>query len=107
MLSQTIFSLQGEVIRRTLRRNGKVVSPSPENLVDAHRLAAEIRERIKAGTFCQSEYFPASGGNGAALTVGEQLDAWLAVQRIEPSTAAGYASAVRFWKLAPCDDTGA
>ena len=63
--------------------------------------------RIAAGTFCQSEYFPATSKDGKPLTVGEQLDAWLAVQRIESSTAAAYASAVRFWKAAPCDDDGA
>jgi integrase len=94
------FSLNGEVVRRTLRRDGTPVPPSEENLGEAKRLAAEIRSRIAAGTFCHSEYFPATSKDGRPLTVGEHLDAWLAVQRIEPSTAAAYASAVRFWKSA-------
>jgi integrase len=101
------FSLNGDVVRRTLKRDGKALAPTPENLADAHRLSAEIRRRITADTFCQSEYFPATGKDGQALTVGEQLDAWMAVQRIEPSTAASYMSAIRFWKHAPCDDSGA
>ncbi len=101
------FSLNGEVVRRTLRCDGVAISSSPENLCEAKRLAAEIRTRISAGTFCHSEYFPATGKDGLPLTVGEHLDAWLAVQRIEPSTVAACASAVRFWKCAPCDDKGA
>lgn len=101
------FSLNGEVVRRTLRRDGTPVPPSEENLGEAKRLAAEIRSRIAAGTFCHSEYFPATSKDGRPLTVGEHLDAWLAVQRIEPSTTATYASVVRFWKSAPCDDKGA
>lgn len=100
------FSLNGEVVRRTLRRDGMAVPPSAENLGEATRLAAEIRSRIAAGTFCHSEYFPATSKDGRPLTVGKHLDAWLAVQRIEPSTAAAYASAVRFWKSAPCADKG-
>ena len=101
------FSLNGEVVRRTLRRDGMAVPPSAENLGEAKRLTTEIRSRIADGTFCHSEYFPAINKYGRPLTVGEHLDAWLALQRIEPSTAAAYASAVRFWKSAPCDDKGA
>lgn len=93
------FSLNGEVVRRTLRREGMTVPPSAENLSEATRLAAEIRSRIADGTFCHSEYFPATSNDGRPLTVGEHLDAWLAVQRIEPSTAAAYASAVRLQEV--------
>jgi integrase len=100
------FSLNGEVVRRTLKRDGAALPASAENLSEATRLAAEIRSRIADGTFCHSEYFPATRRDGRPLTVGEHLDAWLAVQRIEPSTAAAYASAVRFWKSAPCDEKG-
>jgi hypothetical protein len=53
-----------------------------------HGLAAENRSRIADGTFCHSEYFPATSKVGRPHTAGKQLDAWLAVQRIEPSTAA-------------------
>ena len=101
------FSLNGVIVRRTLRRDGKSQPPTSENLADACRTAAEIRARINAGTLGQPEFFPATGKDGQPLTVGEQLDAWMAVQRIEPSTAAAYRSAVRFWNAAPCDDDGA
>lgn len=100
------FSLNGEVVRRTLEHDGATVPPTAENLGESKRLAAEIRDRIAAGIFCHSEYFPATSKDGRSLTVGEHLDAWLTVQRIEPSTAAAYASAARFWKCAPCDDKG-
>ena len=58
------FSLNGEVVRRTLRRDGTPLPPSEENLGEAKRLAAEIRSRIAAGTFCHSEYFPATRKDG-------------------------------------------
>lgn len=40
------FSLNGEVVRRTLRRDGMATPPSAENLSEAKRLAAEIRSRL-------------------------------------------------------------
>jgi integrase len=93
------FSLNGEVVRRTLRRDGMAAPPSPDNLSEATPPAAEIRSRSADGTFCHSEYFPATSKDGRPPTVGEHLDAWLAVQRIEPSTAAAYASAVRLQEV--------
>jgi hypothetical protein len=93
------FSLNGEVVRRTLRRDGMAVPRSAENLSEATRLAAEIRSRIADGNLCHSEYFPATRNDGRPHTVGEHLDAWLAVQRVEPSTAAAYASAVRLQEV--------
>lgn len=74
------------------------MQPTPANIKYAHRLAAEIRDRIRHGTFSMAEYFPESGDVGAPLTVGMQLDAWLSTLRIEASTRAGYETAVRFWK---------
>jgi integrase len=52
--------------------------PTTANLKYAHRLAAEIRERIRFGSFSLAEYFPADGDVGQPLTVGTQLDDWLA-----------------------------
>jgi len=84
----------------TLHINGKPALPTPANVKWAHRLAVEMREKIKAGTFSLLEYFPQGGTAGAPLTLGQQLDTWLAAQRIEASTRAGYETAVRFWKAA-------
>jgi integrase len=67
------FSLNGVIVRRTLRRDGKSQQPTSENLADARRTAAEIRARIKARTFSQPEFFAANGKDGQPLTVGEQL----------------------------------
>ena len=72
--------------------------PTPANIRYAERLAAEIREKIRLGLFSMAEYFPASGDTAQVVTVATQLDTWLAAQRIESSTKAGYTSAARFWK---------
>lgn len=92
------FALEGAPQKHTLMLNGAPMLPTPPNIKYATRLASEIRERIKHGTFSLAEYFPASGTGAAPLTVGSQLDAWLDTQRIEASTRAGYESAIKFWK---------
>lgn len=84
----------------TLMVGGEPARPTAANVKWALRLAAEIRERMRHGTFSMLEYFPVSGATGAPITVGRQLDTWLAGQRIEASTRAGYESVVRFWKAA-------
>ena len=97
------FTVDGQVVRRTLNVDGRTLPPTSANLKYANRLVAEIRERIRFGNFSLAEYFPADGDVGQPLTVANQLDDWLASQRVEVSTAAGYASAIRFWKQAACD----
>lgn len=91
------FTLHGKRERQLLLLNGKPLAPTAANLKYATRLAGEIREKIRHGTFVMSDYFSAVGGG---LTVAGQLDAWLLTQRIEASTKAGYSSAVKFWKEA-------
>ena len=90
------FIFDGERRRETLMLGGKPMPPSTANVKYAHRLALEIRDRIKHGSFSMAEYFPASG-QGAGLTIKSQLDTWLEAQRVEHSTRAGYSSAVAFW----------
>ena len=82
----------------TLMVNGIPAAPTPANVKWAQRLALEIRERMRFGTFSMAEYFPLAGTAGDPVTVGKQLDTWLASQRIKASTRAGYETAVRFWK---------
>ena len=91
------FVYEGSPVRKTLCTDGKPMLPTPANIKFAHRLASEIKDKLRHGTFVMAEYFPASGAGGA-LTVGAQLDTWLAAQRIELSTKAGYKSAVTFWR---------
>lgn len=93
------FVYEGQRKRPTLMLNGKPMAPTPANVKFAHRLALEIRERIRHGTFSMAEYFPASG-EGAGLTVASRLDIWMTAQSVEHSTKAGYKSAVGFWKKA-------
>jgi integrase len=93
------FSYGGKQHRQTLTLNGAPMAPTPANVRYAERLAAEIRERIRLGTFSMAEYFPAAGDGGTTLTVGTQLDAWMAAQRLTTSTRQSYESIVRFWKL--------
>lgn len=92
----------------TLMVDGVPVKPSPANVRWAERLVIEIRDKIRVGTFSLLEYFPKAAGthSGAPLLVRTQLDTWLAALRIEESTRAGYATAVRFWKAAPCNADG-
>lgn len=83
--------------------NGAPLLPTPANIKYAHRLANEIKEKIRHQTFSLVEYFPASGIVGT-LSVGSQLDTWLEAQRIERSTKAGYIAAINFWKIAQLGD---
>lgn len=96
----------GQPQRRTLTLNGAPLAPTPANLKYAHRLAAEIRDRVRHGTFSMAEYFPAAGSSANTLTVAVHLRAWLSTLRLADSTLAGYRSVVDFWSAAPCDDAG-
>jgi integrase len=92
------FVLDGMPQRHTLMLNGAPMPPTAANIRYASRLASEIRDRIRHGTFSLVEYFPAAGSTGVQATVSSQLDTWLTGQRIAASTRDGYNSAARFWK---------
>lgn len=91
------FTYLGERQAQTLMLNGEPMKPTAPNVRYAHRLAVEIRQKIRHGTFSMSETFPA-GGTGGTLTVAGQLDVWLSGQRVTESTRLGYLSCCRFWK---------
>lgn len=95
------FTWQGEARKETVMLAGKPMPPTPKNVVAAARMAAEIRERIKHGTFVYADYFPASpnASTGISGTVGDQLDLWLQLQTgKESSTTKGYRVACNWWK---------
>lgn len=98
------FTWEGKPRKITLMTGGAPMPPTPANLRYAERLAAEVRERIRLGTFSWADYFPASGDTGVGVTFGQQCRTWLAAQRIEASTRAGYESALRFWTTAAIDE---
>ncbi|MDQ2734889.1 MAG: DUF3596 domain-containing protein, partial [Pseudomonadota bacterium] len=91
------FTVEGVRHRPTLMLDGEALLPTTANVKYAHRHLGDVRDAIKHKRFCMAEFFPASG-SGLSLTVGEQLDTWLAGLRIEASTRAGYGSAVTFWQ---------
>jgi len=101
------FTVNGKQERHTLMMNGKSMPPTPANIKYAERLAAEIKEKIRLGMFSMAEYFPASVSESTQHNLSFQLDQWLATQRIEESTKAGYLSAIKFWKNVECDSNGA
>ncbi|MEX3556133.1 MAG: DUF3596 domain-containing protein [Burkholderia gladioli] len=96
------FTFDGRRRRELLLLNGQSMAPTAANMKYAHRVAQEIRERIRHGTFSMAEYFPASG-TGGTLTVKGWLDTWLDTQSVENSTKAGYESAANFWGTAIAD----
>lgn len=91
------FRLDGVKHVRTLKVLGEPMLPTQSNINRAHRVAVEIRERIKHGTFSMVEHFPDDGAVSGLRNVGAQLASWLAGMRIEDSTRAAYASAAKFW----------
>lgn len=95
------FVFDGRPRRETIVTDGKPMPPTPANVRYAHRLAAEIREKIKHGAFVYADYFPASRhattGHGTSLS--DQLDLWLRLQTDKAgSTLKGYRIAVEWWK---------
>jgi integrase len=98
------YTLAGKEQAHTVTSNGQPLTPTPPNIAFAERLAAEIRQRIRLGTFSAAEFFPQSGADtGDGLRLGEQMQTWLDAQRLADSTRKGYESAVRFWSAAAVD----
>ncbi|MDR5739172.1 MULTISPECIES: Arm DNA-binding domain-containing protein [unclassified Caballeronia] len=128
------FTANGVRYRRTLMVNGAAMLPTPANVKYANWLIAEISERIRAGSFSLTQYFPeeetpsaaaeevpakrpkkveaapkttkASRARGSELTVEGWLTQWLDMTRIETSTRIGYDAAVKFWSRSPYDNRG-
>lgn len=98
------FYFEGTRHRRTLMLGDAPMRATQANLKHAARLADEIKAKIAAGTFVLVEYFPDSG-EGGPTTVDKALDGWLASQRVEGSTKAGYTAAANFWRKASYHDT--
>lgn len=94
------FTFEGKTQKETIKTDGKPMPPTPKNLVYAHKLAAEIKDKIRHGTFSYADYFPASphATTGIGTTVGEHLDLWYSLQTKESSTLKGYRIAKDWWK---------
>ncbi|MBZ8139858.1 integrase [Rubrivivax gelatinosus] len=70
---------------------------------------AEIRAALLLGIFDLAQHFPHLAQTHTtqppkAITLGDQLDKYLAGAMVEDSTRAGYIAAVNFWKSVPSSD---
>jgi integrase len=101
-----LFQFQGERRRETLFVGGEPMPPTPANLKYARRVAVEIGDKIRSGTFKYKDYFPDSP---AAVAGGEPeravpllfdlFDAWLRVADLKGSTRRQYRTRITsFWK---------
>lgn len=88
------FTLDGTRHLHTLKLNGQPMLPTPANIRYAERLAADIRERIRLGTFKLSDLDPEAPEQ---LTLSAAINTWLGSQRLATSTRKAYESAARFW----------
>jgi integrase len=94
------FTFEGKARKETIKTEGEPMPPTPKNLAYAHKLAAEIKDKIRHGTFSYADYFPASphATTGVGTSVGEHLDLWYGLQIKESSTLKGYRIAKDWWK---------
>lgn len=98
---RVLFSYQGKQQKETLFLDNAPLAPTPKNAKYAQRVANEIVEHIKSGTFNYAEYFPHSprAQKSQVGTVGEFLDIWFAQADLKKSTATGYRRMIeKFWK---------
>lgn len=99
------FYYEGKRCRPMVKADdGTPLRPNKGNLAYARRLAEEVKIKIAAGEFVMAEYFPETGAGGPT-TVDKALTGWLAAQRVESSTKAGYEAAANFWRTASYHDT--
>lgn len=95
---QVAFTRDGKQEKRTLTRNGLKLPPTPANIAFAERVAAEIREKIRLGSFHLGDYFPEDAAPITLRTFGDHFDMWLQTKRVAATTLRGYKSCAKFWK---------
>ncbi|WPB58597.1 site-specific integrase [Xylophilus sp. GOD-11R] len=96
------FVWQGKRCRETLTVGGRPLGPTPANRKYAERVAAEIRDKIRIGTFNLADYFPDSpraGQAGAMETVlADMCATWLKTKgRLATKTQNQYRNALDVW----------
>lgn len=99
------FVHDGKRCRETLTVAGKPMTPTAANVKHAHRVAAEIRDKIRLGTFVLAEFFPDSPraiSAGHAIeekTFGKWCELWLETKgRLAKRTLSQYTNALAIWK---------
>lgn len=98
------FTHEGKQQRKTLMLNRTPMAPTLPNARYAERLVAEIKEKIRLGSYRAGDYFPDEGPAVKTRTVGQQMDRWESAKAVAGSTAKGYKSAVNFWKGTQYED---
>lgn len=106
------FVHEGQRCRETLTVAGKPAAPTAANVKYAHRVAAEIRDKLRLGTFRLEDYFPdsprAKAGQTAntSSTFGAMSTMWLQTKgRLAKNTLEQYTNALNMWKTLLGNDT--
>lgn len=99
------FVHDGQRCRETLTVAGKPALPTAANIKYAHRVAAEIRDKLRHGTFVLAEYFPDSpraASTGPATNernFGQWCALWLETKgRLAKNTLSQYGNALAIWQ---------
>lgn len=97
------FTYQGKQRRETLYLNAAPLPPTPANLKYAARVSAEIRDKIKSGTFDYADYFPhakmAKEKQAGVTYLHAWMDAWYGLLELKASTKSMYKRQIDlFWK---------
>ena len=96
-----VFTRQGRQVKETLYLDNAPLAPTPPNVKYAARIAAEVKDKIRAGAFRYSDYFPKSprANVDAAQSAAEFMDTWYAQLDLKNSTVSGYRRMKdNFWK---------
>jgi integrase len=99
-----LFQYQGARRRETLCLDGQPLAPTAANVKYAHRIAVEVGDRIRSGTFRYADYFPDSSASvdkdaTAAPLLFDAFDTWLRVADLKSSTRHQYRTRINsFWK---------
>lgn len=96
------FVWQNHRYRETLTLNGQPIKPTPANLRYAERTAAEIRDRIRLGSFAIADFFPDSARAGqqskSQATFDQVARVWLKTKgRLAQKTQDQYDDAIKVW----------
>lgn len=99
------FVYEGKRCRETLTIAGKPAAPTAANVKYAHRVAAEIRDKLRLGTFVLADYFPDSPRVGvhqpatAERNFGQWCELWLETKgRLAKRTRSQYQNALAIWQ---------
>ena len=101
-----MFTLNGVREKRTLSANQIPMPPTAANIKFAERMVVDIKNAIRLDRFNVHDFFPEGGVVKTGLTVGDQIDLWLSVQRLEASSRQAYKAGANHWKKATCNAQG-